>query len=133
MRPERQRRGLFLLVLCAFVFAAGATLGTNGYMEKLPAHTKFKCTICHRSESPISGNDLNKFGIDFKENAFAWNGTLAQEDSDGDGQTNGWELGDTDGDGLMDAGQSDERSNPGVRPSSIDQETWGVIKRLFAD
>lgn len=133
MRPERHRRGLFLLVLSALVFAAGATLGMNEYMERLPAHTKYKCTICHRSENPTSGTDLNKFGIDFKENGFAWDASLADKDSDGDGQLNGWELGDSDGDGILDAGQSDERSNPGVRPSSIDQETWGVIKRLFAD
>ena len=37
---------------------------------------------------------LNPFGEDFREQGFAWTKTLCQMDSDGDGYTNGQELGD---------------------------------------
>jgi hypothetical protein len=37
---------------------------------------------------------LNPFGEDFREQGFAWTRTLCQMDSDGDGYTNGQELGD---------------------------------------
>ena len=59
---------------------------------------------------------------------------IAVKDSDLDGFSNGLELGDEDGDGIPEIGI--ERSNPGDplnTPSSVDRETWGLIKSLFED
>jgi len=77
---------------------------------------------------------LNPFGVDFHANGDKWDNTLALKDSDGDSFTNGFELGDDDGDGTPDI--SRERSNPGNRddtPSSVNEDSWGIIKKLFTD
>lgn len=42
------------------------------------------------------GGDLNPFGVDFKAAGFQWTEELCRLDSDGDGRTNGEELGDVD-------------------------------------
>jgi dopamine beta-monooxygenase len=42
------------------------------------------------------GGDRNVFGLDFAANGFTWTPALCQKDSDGDGATNGFELGDPD-------------------------------------
>lgn len=43
---------------------------------------------------------LNPFGEDFRSNNFEWSVSLCLKDSDGDGRTNGQELGDPDCDWL---------------------------------
>ena len=134
MRPELKRRVLVILAVCVVVAAAGVLKGRDDYMEKLPVYQQFKCAICHQSPNPISGMDLNEFGNDFKKYAYSWNSTLAGLDSDGDGFSNGIELGDEDGDGMPEV--TVERSNPGDpadHPSSIDPRTWSIIKGLFAE
>ncbi|XP_052811182.1 DBH-like monooxygenase protein 2 homolog [Mya arenaria] len=40
------------------------------------------------------GTPRNLFGLDFKSNNYVWNETICNKDSDGDGRTNGEELGD---------------------------------------
>ncbi|VDI33513.1 Hypothetical predicted protein [Mytilus galloprovincialis] len=40
-------------------------------------------------------NLKNPFGVDFRANGFKWNATICRKDSDGDGMTNGEELGDS--------------------------------------
>ena len=134
MRPELRRRVLVIITVCVVIFTAGVLKGRDDYMEKLPVYRQFKCAICHQSANPISGMDLNDFGIDFKNHGYAWGSTLAGLDSDGDGFSNGIELGDEDGDGIPEV--TSERSNPGDpvnHPSSIDPRTWSIIKGLFAE
>ena len=46
----------------------------------------------HTSESYIQ--DLDNFGESFRKAGFKWTKEFCQEDSDGDGQSNGFELGD---------------------------------------
>jgi hypothetical protein len=86
-------------------------------------------------ENPTIANaPLNPFGTDFHANGDKWDNTLALLDSDGDGFKNGIELGDDEGDGI--ANISKERSNPGNsedKPSSVDEQSWGIIKKLFTD
>ena len=111
MYPERKRRLLVTIIVCIVIAAAGALKSRDDYMEKLPVYRQFKCAICHQSATPISGMDLNDFGKDFKKYGYTWNSTLAGLDSDGDGFSNGIELGDEDGDGIPEV--TVERSNPG--------------------
>lgn len=135
MRPELKRRGLSVVLVCVMVLGAGASLGTEDLMKKLPVYERFRCAICHNASTPdLGSHDLNDFGRAFHDNGDKWDPTLAALDSDNDGYTNGTEIGDEDGDGSPSV--SRERSNPGnplETPSSLDPQTWGVIKRLFED
>ncbi len=135
MNPELKRRGLIVLVLCIAAFASGALLSSETLMSKLPVYERYRCALCHTVSEPVTGNaPLNVFGIDFHANGDKWDNALAMKDSDLDGFTNGFELGDGEGDGIPDI--SMERSNPGNaydKPSSVDEESWGIIKKLFTD
>ncbi|ESO83433.1 hypothetical protein LOTGIDRAFT_59142, partial [Lottia gigantea] len=48
--------------------------------------------VGHRSAS--GGGDLNEFGTDYDKAGRTWTQSLCMKDSDGDGYTNGQELGD---------------------------------------
>merc|ERR1719277_342470 len=47
-------------------------------------------------EAASGGGSLNVFGTAFNEEGKEWTTALCEADSDGDGQTNGYELGDPD-------------------------------------
>ena len=117
------------------MFASGALKSREDYMETLPVYKRYMCSLCHISGDPEQeGTDLNDFGKDFQANNHVWDKDLAEMDSDGDDYPNGLELGDEDGDNEPETYV--ERSNPGDplnNPSSIDKDTWGIIKNLFKD
>jgi hypothetical protein len=140
-RYERHpARGVLLALGLA---AAGLVLtvhATDHYLRLLPvdpAESIYMCRNCHVSESPTpSSSDLNPFGEDFRDAGFAWNAELAALNSDGDGCTNGVELGDSDGDGVLDGNVTRETGNPGVADDCgdgalTDPKTWGALKVLF--
>jgi hypothetical protein len=124
-----------VLVVCVLAFASGALLSRETFMTKLPVYERYRCALCHTVSEPAVGNaPLNKFGVDFHSNDDKWDSELALKDSDEDGWTNGVEIGDENGDGVSDLTQ--ERSNPGNaldKPSSVDENSWGIIKKLFTD
>jgi hypothetical protein len=133
VRLVLQRRIIIMLVVCLSVLLAGVLKGREDYMQTLPVYRHYRCRLCHSSTMPNAG-DLNEFGRDFQDNDYAWDETLADMDSDGDQYKNGLELGDEDGDGVPEV--LIERSNPGDplnNPTSIDKDTWGIIKNLFKD
>ena len=120
-----------LVILC--VSAASAT---EALQAALPLSVPFECLNCHLSDSPTPANaSLNAFGGAFLDNGSVWNSYLAGLDSDGDGCTNGAEVGDVDGNGLPDGSVTQESSNPGVdgdcSASTIDASTWGELKAMF--
>ena len=84
-------------------------------VRQLPNGAKFGCAHCHTSAS--GGGALNAFGNAVPLNGSGasasvnWNATFAAADSDGDGFSNGTELGDPDGDGNPMAGA--QVTNPG--------------------
>lgn len=134
MRLELKRNVTIILFLAAIIFVAGTLKSREEYMRSLPVYRHYKCLLCHKSANPVSGQDLNAFGIDFKKNGYVWNNALAVKDSDGDSYPNGDEIGDDDGDGVADVGF--EYSNPGDPmnvPNSIDRGTWGILKSLFEE
>jgi hypothetical protein len=136
VRPKLTRKRFIIFSLVLGVVAAGSVMGTDNYMRALPLYSRFQCADCHVSANPtIASYTLNPFGVDFKANHEKWDGVLAPKDSDGDGFTNGYELGDQDGNGVPEA--AFERSNPGdslSKPnSSVDMKTWSQIKSLFED
>ncbi len=85
----------------------------------IPNGTKFDCQTCHLSRS--GGGSRNPFGnavfsiVRGGSSLPFWSPTLAALDSDGDGFTNGEELGDPDGDGIPSPGA--EITNPGSASS----------------
>jgi len=122
-----------LLVVVVLCVPAGAT---EADQQQLPVVDPFLCLICHTSDPVESGSfALNAFGTDYLANARQWNAALASLDSDGDGCTNGFELGDADGDGQGDGNVEELRSNPGSANdcggANVDSRTWGDLKALF--
>jgi hypothetical protein len=108
---------------------------TNALMQRLPVSSRFQCLNCHVVQSPTSANaTLNAFGEDFLANDSRWNAALAAGSSDGDNCTNGFELGDENGDGsLDDLALFAERKNPGQDDCTLqlDPKAWGALKKLF--
>ena len=128
------RRLLSIAIALTLVGMANAVGATQSHLEKLPATTPFRCLNCHTVQDPNSSNaSLNAFGRDFKNNGFKWDRTLAEMHSDGDSCTNGFELGDQDGDGRLDAGVTVERHNPGVSDCTLQlsKQAWSNLKELF--
>lgn len=89
-------------------------------VEQIPNGNKFGCLSCHNSSY---GGSLNSFGLSVESvvgrgsRASFWNSVLASKDSDGDGSSNGEELGDPDGDGKStDGAEITNPSNPESKP-----------------
>ena len=94
---------------------------------QLPNGSMIGCASCH--VNPSGGGTLTSFGRDINNNYLTqpgrsgqvvWNAMLAMLDSDGDGVSNGRELGDPDGDGTVDA--SIQVTNPGDPNSFVPQQ-----------
>lgn len=97
---------------------------------QLPNGSMIGCASCH--VNPSGGGTLTSFGRDINNNYLTqpgrsgqvvWNAMLAMLDSDGDGVSNGQELGDPDGDGTVDA--SIQVTNPGDPNSFMQMPTSG--------
>jgi hypothetical protein len=129
------QRMLSIVVASALILMVVSVANANTtYMSRLPATTTFRCLNCHNVQDPgPSQASLNAFGTAFKNNGFKWDATLAALGSDGDNCSNGFELGDQNGDGVMDPGVSAERSNPGQTDCTlqISAEAWSTLKQLF--
>lgn len=86
---------------------------------QIPNGGVFSCANCHIN--PAGGGPRNPFGRAVEQlvtpgsTAAFWSPTLAAQDSDGDGFTNGQELGDPEGDGVPVPGAL--VTNPGVASS----------------
>lgn len=125
------------VVLPALLLAPRLATGTESAMLVLPAYDRYRCAICHTSATPVTGDAaLNGFGDDFKTAGNVWTPELAAANSDGDRCTNGFEIGDRNGDGVLDdpATQNLENSNPGDPNDCtvpVDRRTWGIIKDMF--
>ena len=128
------RRSALLLALLVICAGAPASYATTTFMQRLPVTTAFRCLNCHTVQDPGSANAaLNGFGQAFKNNGFQWNTSLASSSADGDNCTNGFELGDENGDGIADPTVTRERSNPGQTDCTlqITPQAWSALKTLF--
>lgn len=135
MNVSRQQKFIPWTGLLAVVVLSLPAVATELEMAKLPSSVRFSCALCHViTESGIQ-TDLNPFGLDFRDFGAVWSLELADEDSDGDGCTNGAELGDVDANGTLDDGILEESSNPGnpgdCTSANIDSMTWSELKELF--
>lgn len=87
--------------LASFALFLNVAWGYTSYMRKIPNGFNVVgpdgsswSAVGH--SAPNKGASINVFGQDFKANGFQWTETLCRMDSDGDGRSNGRELGDPD-------------------------------------
>jgi uncharacterized repeat protein (TIGR03803 family) len=115
----------------ALALTAQSTFGLAYFVSRIPNGSIASCSTCH-----TSGFGFNPFGRDFRDNNRVWNATLASLDSDGDGLTNGQELGDPDGTGTPTPGApvtnpGDPSSEPApARPPSTIIKNFGSLTRV---
>jgi hypothetical protein len=126
----RQSRPWVALVATALLCLPASA--TEDLMASLPpVVSPFECLICHQT---VDSPSLNAFGEDFLANGLVWNDVLAEMNSDGDGCSNGVELGDVDGDGRNEGNIVQLQNNPGeddCAAATVDSRTWGELKALF--
>ncbi len=89
---------LLLLTLCVVrelvAFEVGRTKTPNGYNVRVGGVGPIVAGFGHSSPADGGNNRLNMFGILFQQQGFVWTKQLCNTDSDGDGRSNGEELGD---------------------------------------
>ena len=123
----------FNIILFVFVYFFSITLSNarSWRVGQIPNGNKFGCLNCHNSSY---GGSLNSFGFSVKSvvgrgsKATFWNSVLAAKDSDGDGSSNGEELGDPDGDGK--STDRAEITNPGNPQSKPQKPVETVVPEL---
>ena len=105
-------KNIYKLIVIVGILLVFDTQARDWRPNQLPNGNKFSCANCH--VNPNGGGSLNKFGEEVGKFVTVggtqnfWSASMAKIDSDGDGKTNGEELGDPEG--LWSSGQP----NPGV-------------------
>ncbi|XP_069138144.1 dopamine beta-hydroxylase-like isoform X2 [Argopecten irradians] len=96
---EIMKASLNLLVLV--VICVQQSHGFSSFMSQIPNGDKVRDPCDGNTTWPGVGHEAmggggprNPFGLDFYNNGKVWNATICQKDSDGDGMSNGAELGD---------------------------------------
>jgi dopamine beta-monooxygenase len=91
---------LFLLLLWSVAWLSKEALSFPNYLDHIPnGHSlriKNNLILGIGHSNPGGGGSLNSFGKDFFAHEKTWTQQLCELDSDGDGKTNGEELGDPD-------------------------------------
>jgi hypothetical protein len=119
-------------LLCAL--SVGPAAATVQDQAQLPVQAEFGCMACHSGPSTTAhsvqtgeATQLNSFGRDWLLRGRVWSALLAFENSDGDGCSNGYELGDPNG---------SWKRNPGIPGDCllpIGERSFGILKGLFRD
>jgi hypothetical protein len=109
--------GIITATVIGLLLVSQSATGKLVYIKDIPNSKSFKCATCHMPGTP-SKDKLNPFGKDFNDNGKAWNAAIAAKDSDGDGTTNGQELGDPSGSWKKgDTDITETAYNPGDKDS----------------
>ena len=139
------------ILLVAMLFFGGVVAeeadARSKRVRQVPNGSVASCNTCHTSGG---GSPLNPFGAEIATNFLTrtgpagdviWGPDLAALDSDGDGASNGAELGDPDGTWVTgDANPEGEAFHPGDPESTpppapedtaVEETTWGRIKQLI--
>ncbi|KAE9186783.1 hypothetical protein PF002_g25774 [Phytophthora fragariae] len=101
------------------------------YIARLPNGDNVSGVAALGHVDPAGGGDNNDFGLDFATAGDEWTTEFCQKDSDGDGQTNGQELGDPCCEWVQDSNAvvrwSDGVSHPGDASSTSDESLWADV------
>ena len=132
---------LCALAVGGFMVSDSDAIGKR--LEMLP-NPPAGCNTCH---TVGGGSPRNPFGLAVQElvtpfgSEVFWGPSLAALDSDGDGSTNGEELGDPEGtwiEGDPNPGDpadvthpGDPESKPPDQPTAVEASSWGKVKNLF--
>jgi len=126
--------------------AAGQAEARGKRLAQVPNSGLSGCNTCHTTGG---GSPRNPFGLEIENNFLSaagsagdvvWGPELAALDSDGDGATNGMELGDPDGtwvpgdpdpEGEAFAPGDPESTPPLPEPTAVEASSWGQIKSLI--
>ncbi|XP_022313983.1 tyramine beta-hydroxylase-like [Crassostrea virginica] len=92
---------MLLRYICFLLLWSSRTLGFKSFQQRIPngdsiPHPCKPNFLWHGvgHENELGGGSRNKFGLDFAAAGMKWTKELCTKDSDGDGRTNGEELGD---------------------------------------
>ncbi|MDA0748931.1 MAG: hypothetical protein O2954_20625, partial [bacterium] len=131
---RRHRFVLGFVISLATIWGASGTEARPWRPAQLPNGIVNNCATCHVSDA--GGGPRNAFGqvvgSEFLSGGnVVWNAALARLDSDGDGATNGQELGDPDGDGTPTPGaQVTNPGDPSSKPAQQQQPPAGGPPKL---
>ncbi|EGZ21736.1 hypothetical protein PHYSODRAFT_247485, partial [Phytophthora sojae] len=89
LKMARTTLSIALVATAAAVVSARPT-----YVARLPNGDNVSGVAALGHVDPAGGGANNDFGLDFASAGDEWTAEFCQKDSDGDGQTNGQELGD---------------------------------------
>ena len=125
-KPNMKVKSILTTGGLALALTAQSAFGLSDLVSQIPNGGVYSCGTCHTSSSA-----WNPFGQDFNANNRLWNATLAGLDSDGDGFTNGQELGDPNGTGTPTPGaQVGNPGDPNSYPGMTQAQTHTVIKHF---
>jgi hypothetical protein len=106
------------------LLAARNASAFDTYVSRIPNGAVNGCVNCHVNSNPDLDGTRNAFGLAWRNNipTRTWNAALATGDTDGDGFTNGQELGDpkgvwTSGAGPIPGAQVTLPANSGSKPT----------------
>lgn len=147
--PSRHRaRQIAVAATLALVLAAAGADARPARVGQIPNGGVDRCANCH--VNPAGGGPRNAFGQQIGANflteagfsgAVVWGPELAALDADGDGATNGQELGDPSGAwtvGEADPGDAaavtqawNADSFPPLAPTAVAASSWAAVKILL--
>lgn len=125
MRPQLVSTVTLLVVVLVNVVVHGL----KEFVPKVPNGASVPGVAGLGHVDPEGGGQLNDFGRAFQDAGYKWTVDLCAKDSDGDGQTNGEELGDpccTWSIGL-DPQWTSGVSHPGLASSTSNASLWGNL------
>jgi hypothetical protein len=117
------RGALILVVLVGVGVPPAPTQARTSYTTHIPNGAEFGCGICHDQE-PLLNNFGWDTGLTLPMGRVEWS-LIWNLDSDGDGQTNGFELGDPCGNwvrGGEDPEREDDLSDPSLADAMVPSE-----------
>lgn len=123
---------------CAVVFSSASLMlatpvfGYEKFVSRIPNGDQVSGVAALGHMDPAGGGPRNDFGSDFDDMGKTWNEELCQADSDGDGQTNGQELGDPCCKWSPESGSAPlwttGVSHPGDPTQTSDSSLWASVK-----
>ena len=146
MMKWKKTAALLAAVLLMAAMVAGEAEARGKRVGQIPNGGIDGCNTCHTSGA---GTARNAFGMEI-ENGFLddngdviWGVELAALDSDGDGASNGLELGDPDGTWVADDADPENAFHPGdpdstpplpePEPTAVERSSWAQIKALIGE